>query len=64
MLFENRVPHKPVLVGGGGGGAGACPVLHIPLLVMNSLNKTEFAISISLMLSLLPKDLINQNLLV
>ena len=30
---------------------------HMPLLVMNRLNKTEFAIFISLMQSLLPKDL-------
>ena len=37
-------------------------MLHTPLLVMNRLNKTEFAIFISLTWSLLPKDLTNQNL--
>ena len=31
------------------GGGGAWSVLHISLLVMNRLNKTEFAIEISLM---------------
>ena len=41
---------------------GAWPVLHISLLVMNRLNKTEFAIFISLMWSLLPKALTNLNL--
>ena len=40
-------------------GGGAWPVLHTSLLVMNRLNKTEFAICISLMWSLLPKDLTN-----
>ena len=37
-------------------------MLHISLLVMNRLNKTEYAIFISLILSLLQKDLTNQNL--
>ena len=41
---------------------GACPVLHIPLLVMNRLNKTEFAIFIPLKWSLLSKDLTDWNL--
>ena len=42
----------------------ALPVLHISLLVMNKLNKTEFAIFVSLMSSLLPKDLTNQNVFI
>ena len=42
---------------------GAWPMLHAALLVMNRLYKTEVAIFISLMWSLLPKDLINQNFL-
>ena len=37
-------------------------MLHIPLLVMNRRNKTEFAIYISLMWSLFPRNLTNQNL--
>ena len=36
---------------------GAWLVLHISLLVMNSFSKTEFVIFISLIFSLLPKDL-------
>ena len=39
-------------------------VLHISLLVMNRLNKTEFATFILMMCSLLPKDLTNQNLFI
>ena len=35
---------------------GARPVLHISLLVMSRLSKTEFAIFVSLMWSLLPRD--------
>ena len=38
-------------------------MLTILLLVMNRLNKIEIAIFISLMWSLLPKDLTNQNFL-
>ena len=38
-------------------------MLHILLLVMNRLNKTEFAIFTPLMKSLLLKDLTYQNLL-
>ena len=37
-------------------------MLHIPLLVMDRRNKTEFAIYISLMWSLFPRNLTNQNL--
>ena len=37
-------------------------MLHISLLIMNRLSKTEFAIFISLMWTLLSKDLSNQNL--
>ena len=40
---------------------GAWPVLHTSLLVMNRLNKREFAIFISLMWSLLSRDLTNQD---
>ena len=48
--FENRVPLKPVL--------GAWAVLQYYIyLHMNRLNKTETAIFISLMCSLLPEDL-------
>ena len=43
---------------------GAWPVLHTSLLVMGRLNKTEFAIFISLMKSLIPRDLTNQNLFI
>ena len=44
---------------------GTRPVLHIfNLLVMNRLNKTEFAIFISLMWSLLSRDLNNQTLII
>ena len=39
-------------------------MLHTSLLVMNRLNKTEFAIFISLMWSLLPRNLIKQSLFV
>ena len=39
-------------------------MLHTSLLVMNRLNKTEFAIFISLMWSLLPRDLTNNNLFI
>ena len=39
---------------------GVAGVSHIT--VMNRLNKTEFAIYSSLMWSLLPKDLTNQNI--
>ena len=38
-------------------------MLHISILVMNRLSKTECAIFISLMRSLLSKDLTNQNYL-
>ena len=38
------------------------PVLYILLLLMSRLNKTELAIFISLIWSLLPKDLTYQNL--
>ena len=40
LSFENRVPLKPVL--------GAWLLMQISLPVMNRLNKTEFAIFISL----------------
>ena len=43
---------------------GTWPVLHISVLVINRLNTTESAIFISLMYSLLPKDLTIQNLFV
>ena len=56
MSDENRVPLKPEL--------GAWPVFPSSYLLMNRLNKIEFAIFISLMWSLLPQDLTNQNLLV
>ena len=39
-------------------------VLHISLLVMNRLNKTEFAVFSSLMQSLLPRDLTYQILFI
>ena len=42
---------------------GALPVMHISLLVMNRLSKTEFAIFISSLWSLLPRAVTNQNLL-
>ena len=45
--FENRVSLKPVL--------GAWPVLHISLLIMNRLNKSEFAIFIFFDVVLAPK---------
>ena len=38
-------------------------MLHIISLVMNGVNKTEFAIFSSLMWPLLPKDLTNQKLM-
>ena len=44
--FENRVPLKPVLVS-----------YTITLMHMNRLNITEFAIFVSLIISLLPEDL-------
>ena len=47
--LENRLPLKPVL------GAGQC--CTITLLHMNRLNKTESAIIVPLMRSLLPEDL-------
>ena len=43
---------------------GAWPALYTSLLVMNRPNKTKFAIFISLMWSLLPRDLSNQNLFI
>ena len=52
--FENIVPPKPVLRGMGGGRGRCCT---IKLLHMNRLNKTEPAIFVSLMCSLLPEDL-------
>ena len=39
-------------------------MLHVSLLVMNRPNKTEFAIFVSLMQSLLSRDLTNQNLFI
>ena len=48
--FENRVPLKPVLE-----RRGQC--CNITLLQMKRLNKVESAIFVSLMCSLLPKDL-------
>ena len=39
-------------------------MLHILLLVIKRLNNTEFAIFISLMKSLFPRDLTNQNLFI
>ena len=48
--FENRVPPKPVL-------AGHEQCCTITLLYMNRLNKTESAIFVSLMCSLLPDDI-------
>ena len=43
---------------------GAWAVLNISLLVMNRINKTEFAIFISLILPLPPNGLAYQNLLI
>ena len=43
--------------GGGGGGGGALPVLQIPLMVMNRVSRIEFTILISLMQSLLLRNL-------
>ena len=47
-----------MLGGGGGGGGGARgQCCKITFLYMNRLNKTEYAIFVSLMCSLLPEDL-------
>ena len=54
--FVSRVLLKPVL--------GAWPMLHIPLIVMNSLNLTESAFFITWVYSLLPKNLTIQNLFI
>ena len=43
---------------------GAWPVLHTSLLVMNRLNKAEFASFICLMWSLFLKDLTDQKLFI
>ena len=56
FILENRIPLRPVL--GGVSGVALFITGH------EQTQKTEFAIFISLMWSLLPEDLTNQNLFI
>ena len=52
VLTEGRIPLKPVL----GGGGGALELLHFPLGLMNSINKTKSVVFLYCRSSLFLKD--------